>query len=156
MASFASCPREIEGAFMAEAKKVNPAVVFLTNNGEKLALGISVLLLVACAAMWFGMSGEDPTIGLDKNATNLDKEAKTPHPEMTAPNTENWQAKAVNPWSTLVASARPADNWGGFLVTKAEGQGLKKEVIKKVPVHVPPVSNVITEVAIDSITVGWS
>jgi len=141
---------------MPEAKKVNPAVTFLADNGEKLALGIAVLLLVACAVKWFGMSGEDPTIGLYKTATSLDKEARTAHPEMTAPNTENWQAKAVNPWSTLVTSARPADNWGGFLITRAEGKGLKKEVIKKVPVLVPQVSNVVTEVTLDSITVGWS
>ncbi|HLY74835.1 MAG TPA: fibronectin type III domain-containing protein [Planctomycetota bacterium] len=141
---------------MAEAKKVNPAVTFLANNGEKLALGIAVILLVACAVMWFGMSGEDLTIGLDKSATSLDKESRTAHPEMTAPNTENWQAKAVNPWSTLVTSARPADNWGAFMITKAEGKGVKKEIIKKIPVLVPPVSNLVTEVAIDSITVGWS
>src|SRR5436190_22761787 len=141
---------------MAEPKKVSPAVTFLTNNGEKLALGVAVVLLVVFAVLWFGLPGEDPTIGLDKSATSLEKEAKTPHQDMTAPNTENWQAKAVNPWTTLVASARPADNWGGFLVTKAEGKGLKKDVIKKVPVLVPPVSNIITEVAIDSITVGWS
>jgi hypothetical protein len=141
---------------MAEPKKVNPAVTFLVNNGEKLALGAAVLALVACAFMWFGMSGEDPTIALDKNAERLDKETKTAHQDMTAPPTENWQARAVNPWSTLVTSARSADNWGGFLITKAEGKGLKKEVIKKLPVLVPPVTNLVADVAIDSITVGWS
>jgi len=111
---------------MAEAKKVNPAVVFLTNNGER-----SWRWASRCCSWWpappcgSGMSGEDPTIGLDKETpTNLDKEAKTPHPEMTAPNTEKLarRKKRLNPWSTLVASARPADNWGGFLVTRARGQ----------------------------------
>ncbi|MBV8878501.1 MAG: fibronectin type III domain-containing protein [Planctomycetaceae bacterium] len=131
-------------------------MTFLVNNGEKLALGIAVLLLVVFAFLWFGMSGEDPTVELDRKSGDLEKEAKKVHQEMTAPNTENWQAKAVKPWTTLVASARPADSWGAFLVTKAEGKGLKKDVIKKVPVLVPPVSNLVTEVAIDSITVGWS
>src|SRR5579862_2941504 len=141
---------------MAEPKKVNPAVTFLVNNGEKLALGIAVLLLVVFAFLWFGMSAEDPTIPLEKIATNLDKEAKTSHQDKTAPNTENWQAKAVNPWSTLVTSARAGDNWGGFLVTSAVGKGVKKDVIKKIPVLVPPVSNLVTEVAIDSNTVSWT
>lgn len=141
---------------MAEAKKVSPAVLFLTNNGEKLALGIAVLLLVVFAFLWFGMGGEDPTLDLDKKAASLDRETATVHAEMSPPPSENLQAKAVNPWTTLVASARPADGWSGFLITKAEGKGLKKDVIKKVPVLVPQVSNVITEVAIDSITVGWS
>jgi len=141
---------------MAEPKKVSPAVTFLTNNGEKLALGVAVILLVVFAVLWFGLPGEDPTIGLDKSVTSLEKEAKTAHQDMTAPNTENWQAKAVNPWTTLVTSARPADNWGAFLVTKAEGKGIPKEVIKKIAVLVPPVSNLTTDVQIDSITVAWS
>jgi len=93
---------------MGEPKKANPGVDFLVNYGEKLALGIAVLALVVCAVLWFGMSSDDPSLGqVDKGVSSLDREAKTPHPEMTAPNTENWQAKAVNPWTTLVASARP-------------------------------------------------
>jgi len=143
---------------MADAKKVNPAVVFLVNNGEKLALGIAVLLLLVFAFLWFGMSSEDPTIPLDKNARALSKdmESQQPHEGMAAPNSENWQAKAVNPWSTLVASARAGDNWGGFIATRAEGKGVPKTVIKKTPVLVPQVSNLGAEVAIDCITVGWS
>ena len=141
---------------MAEAKKVNPAVTFLVNNGEKLALGIAILVLVVFAFLWFGMSSEDPTIPLDRNASSLDKESRTPHQDMTAPNTENWQAKAVNPWSTLVTSARSGDNWGGFIVTAAVGKGMDRTVIKKIPVLIPQVSNIGAEVAIDSITVGWA
>jgi len=142
---------------MGEPKKANPGVDFLVNYGEKLALGIAVLALVVCAVLWFGMSSDDPSLGqVDKGVSSLDREAKTPHPEMTAPNTENWQAKAVNPWTTLVASARPADNWSGFIVTTASGTGVKNVVIKKIPVVVPEVSFLGTEVAIDSITVGWS
>ena len=141
---------------MGEPKKVSPAAAFFVNNGEKLALGVAVVLLVVFAFLWFGMGGEDPTVELDNRAAGLDKETTVAHQDMAPPNSENLQAKAVNPWTTLVASARPADSWGAFLVTKAEGKGLKKEVIKKVPVVVPQVSNVITEVAIDSITVGWS
>jgi hypothetical protein len=141
---------------MADAKKVNPAMTFLVNNGEKLALGIAILLLVVFAFYWFGMSSEDPTVKLDKSAAILDKEARTPHQDMTAPNTENWQAKAVNPWSTLVTSARSGDNWGGFIVTTAIGKGLDRQIIKKIPVLVPQVSNIGADVAIDSITVSWS
>jgi hypothetical protein len=75
---------------------------------------------------------------------------------MMSPDTENWQAKAVNPWTTLVASARGADDWGGFLITKAEGKGLKKEIIKKVPVKVPHVAFGNAEVAIDQISLSWA
>lgn len=141
---------------MAEAKKVNPAAAFLANYGEKLALGIAVLALVGCAVMWFGLSSDDPTLEVGKGINNLDKEAKTPHAEMTAPNTENWQAKAVNPWTTLVASARPADPYSGSIVTVAKGEAQLKPVNFVPPVIVPHVSAPVTDVAIDSITVGWS
>ena len=92
---------------MADAKKVNPVVVFLVNNGEKLALGIAVLLLLVFAFMWFGMSPEDPTIPLDKSARALSKdmESQQPHEGMAAPNSENWQAKAC----LLYTSPSPRD-----------------------------------------------
>src|SRR5581483_11675688 len=57
---------------------------------------------------------------------------------------------------TVVASSRSADDMGGFIVTSAIGTGLDKKIIKKIPVIVPPVSFVGTEVAIDSITVAWN
>jgi hypothetical protein len=141
---------------MAEAKKVNPAVSFLTNYGEKLALGIAVLALVACAVLWFGLPSDDPTSEVSKGVKNLETEAKTAHAEMTAPNTENWQAKAVNPWTTLVVSARPADSWSGSMTTIAKGNPVAKIVVKAIPVVVPPVSAPVAEVAIDNITVAWS
>src|SRR4029077_8425550 len=101
---------------MAEPKKVNPAVTFFVNYGEKLALAIAVLALVGCAAFWFGMSAEDPSLGtVEKGVNVLEREAKAPHPEMTAPPSENLMAKSVNPWTNLVASARPGDDYAGFI-----------------------------------------
>ncbi len=142
---------------MAEPKKVNPAVTFFVSYGEKLALAIAVLALVGCAAFWFGMSAEDPSLGaVEKNASALDREGKTAHPDMTAPPSENLMAKSVNPWTNLVASARPGDDYAGFIVTKAEGKGVAVVIVKKVPVQVPPVAYLGAEVAIDSITVGWT
>jgi hypothetical protein len=142
---------------MAEPKKVNPALAFFVNYGEKLALAIAVLALVGCAAFWFGMSSEDPSLGAVENGVKkLETEVKTPHQDMTAPPSENLMAKSVNPWTNLVASARPGDDYAGFIVTKAEGKGVAVIVVKKIPVQVPPVAYVGAEVAIDSITVGWS
>ncbi len=141
---------------MAEAKKVNPAAAFLANYGEKLALAVAVLALVACAVMWFGLSSDDPTLEVSKAVTNLDKEAKTPHQDMTAPNTENWQAKAVNPWTTLVVSARPADAYSASVITVAKGDPQTIIIPWKPPVIVPQVTAPVMDVAIDSITVGWS
>src|SRR6185295_806903 len=142
---------------MADAKKANKAKEFFEKFGEKLALGIAVLILVGYAVLAFGMSNEDPSLGqVDKNKNAIDREQKTPHKDMMAPDTENWQAKAINPWNTVVTSARPADDWSGFLVTKAVGNGVEATVIKKVPVVIPHVTFLGVEVAIDSITVGWS
>jgi hypothetical protein len=142
---------------MADAKKGNAAKDFLEKFGEKLALGIALLLLVGYAVVAFGMSSDDPSLGqVDKNIRAIKKEESEKHKDMTAPDTENWQAKAINPWNTVVTSARGADDWSGFLVTKAEGVGRKKELIKKVPVLVQPVAFGGAEVAIDSITVTWS
>lgn len=142
---------------MAEPKKVNPAVNFLVNYGEKVALAVAVLALVVCAVLWFGLSSEDPSLGqVDKGAGNLKAEAKTAHPEMTAPASENLLAKAINPWTNLVASARPGDDSSGFIITRAEGTGKAVIIPRKAPVLVPPVAYVGAEVAIDSITVGWA
>jgi hypothetical protein len=142
---------------MAEPKKVNPAVTFFVNYGEKLALAIAVLALVGCAAFWFGMSGEDPSLGaVENNVKKLSDEGKTAHTEMTAPPSENLMAKSVNPWTSLVASARPGDDYSGFIVTTAVGTGRTVAIVKKIPVQVPPVAYVGAEVAIDSITVGWA
>jgi hypothetical protein len=142
---------------MAEAKKSNAAKDFFEKFGEKLALGVALLILVGYAVMAFGMTSEDPGLGqVEKNIKAIKNEEKTPHADMMAPNTENWQAKAINPWNTVVTSARSADDWTGFLVTKAEGKGVKRDIIKKVPVIVPPVAFGAVEVAIDSITVSWN
>lgn len=142
---------------MADAKKANAAKEFFEKFGEKLALAVALLILAGYAVLAFGMSSEDPSLSqVEKNSKAIEREQKTPHPEMLAPNTENWQAKAMGPWNTMVASARSADDMGGFIVTKAVGTGLDKKIIKKVPVVVPPVTFLGTEVAIDSITVGWS
>src|SRR6185503_4428487 len=142
---------------MADANKGNKAKEFFEKFGEKLALSIALLILVGYAVVAFGMSSEDPGLGqMDRNIKAIKKEETTPHKEMMSPDSENWQAKAINPWNTVVTSARSADDWTGFLVTKAEGRGLEKAVIKKIPVVVPPVVFAGAEVAIDSVTVGWS
>jgi hypothetical protein len=141
---------------MADATKANAAKEFIEKFGEKLALGVALLILVGYAAFAFGMSSEDPNLGaVEKNIKLIEREEKTPHPDMVAPNTENWQAKAINPWNTVVTSARSADDWGAFLVTKAEGKPQKREIIKKVPCIVKEVAWGNAEVAIDSITVSW-
>ncbi len=142
---------------MTDAKKGNKAKEFFEKFGEKLALGVALLILIGYAVVAFGMSSEDPGLAqMEKNIKAIKKEESTLHPEMVAPNTENWQAKAINPWNTVVTSARPADDWTASLITKAEGKGLEKAVIKKTPVLIPPVVFTGTEVAIDSVTVAWS
>jgi hypothetical protein len=141
---------------MADATKANAAKEFFEKFGEKLALGVALLILVGYAVVAFGMSSEDPNLGaVDRNIKAIEREEKTPHSDMVAPNTENWQAKAINPWNTVVTSARSADDWGAFLVTKAEGKPVKREIQKKTPVIVPEVAFGNAEVAIDSITVNW-
>ena len=141
---------------MADAKKGNQAKEFFEKFGEKLALGIALVVLVGYAVMAFGMSSDDPGLGnVEKNIRAIKKEESIPHKDMMSPDSENWQAKAINPWNTVVTSARGADDWTGFLVTKPEGKGLEKAVIKKIPVVVPPVVFGGAEVAIDSITVTW-
>ena len=112
---------------MADATKANAAKEFFEKFGEKLALGVALLILIGYAVVAFGMSSEDPNLAaVEKNIKAIEKEEKTPHQDMVAPPTENWQAKAINPWNTVVTSARSADDWSAFLVTKAEGKGIKR------------------------------
>src|SRR5262245_7906117 len=140
---------------MADAKKGNSAKEFFEKFGEKLALIIALVILVGYGVIAFGMGDDETQLrDVEKNKKEIEKEQKQPHKEMTAPDTENWQSKAVNPWTTLVASARVADDWSGFLITKAEGKGLKKEIIKKVPVKVPHVAFGNAEVSIDQISLN--
>src|ERR1051325_917000 len=97
---------------MADAKKGNQAKEFLEKFGEKLALAIALLVLVGYAVFAFGMSSDDPNLGkVDEGKRNLEREQKTPHKEMTAPDTENWQAKAINPWNTVVTNSSSANDW---------------------------------------------
>ena len=96
---------------MADANKGNKAKEFFEKFGEKLALGIALLILVGYAVMAFGMSSDDPGLGqMRKNIGEIEREQKAPHTDMTSPNSENWQAKAINPWNTVVTSARSADS----------------------------------------------
>lgn len=142
---------------MADAKKSSALNDFLSKFGEKLALGVAVLLLLGYAVYAFGMSSEDPSLGaVEKHIKAIKKEGETPHKEMMAPDTQNWQASAVGPWNTVVTTARAPEDWGASLITRAEGKGFKKEVIKKIPVMVPPVAFGTVDVAIDSITVTWT
>jgi hypothetical protein len=141
---------------MADAKKGNAAKEFFEKFGEKLALVIALVILVGYGVIAFGMGDDETQLrDVDKSKKEIENEQKKQHKEMTAPDTENWQAKAVNPWTTLVVSARGADDWGGSLITRAEGKGLKKEIIKKIPVKVPHVSFGNAEVAIDQISLSW-
>lgn len=142
---------------MADAKKKNAAQEFLEKYGEKLALAISLAILVAYAIMAFGMSSEEPSLGLvDKNIRTIDKEEKTAHKEKMPPDSENWQARAIGPWSSVVTTARPPDDWSGHLVTRAVGRGIVEPVAKRIPVLVPTVSFGGAEVNIDNIAVTWN
>jgi hypothetical protein len=142
---------------MTDAKKGNQAKEFFEKFGEKLALGVCLLILIGYAVVAFGMSSEDPGLGkMEKNIKAIEKEEKTLHTDMVAPNTENWQAKAISPWNTVVTTARAADDWTGSLITKAEGKGIDKAIIRKIPVVIPPVVFSGTEIAIDAVTVAWS
>jgi len=142
---------------MADAKKGNAAKEFFEKFGEKLALIIALVILVGYGVIAFGMGDDETQLKeVEKHKKEIEKEQKTPHKDMTAPDSENWQAKAVNPWTSLVVSARGADDWGGSLITKAEGKGYKKEVLKKIPVKVPHVAFGNAEVAIDQISVTWA
>ena len=75
---------------MTDAKKGNEAKEFFEKFGEKLALGVALLILIGYAVVAFGMSSEDPGLGqMEKNIKIIKKEESTLHPEMVAPNTEN-------------------------------------------------------------------
>jgi len=142
---------------MADANKGNAAKEFFEKFGEKLALIIALVILVGYGVIAFALGDDETQLKeVEKNKKAIEKEQSTLHKEMTAPETENWQAKAINPWTTLVASARGADDWGGSIVTVAKGTGLAKKIIKNVPVKVPPVAFGNVDVAIDQITVTWA
>src|SRR4030095_200417 len=97
---------------MADANKGNAAKEFFEKFGEKLALIIALVILVGYGVLAFA-GGDDETQlkEVEKTKSAIDRELKTPHKEMTAPDTENWQAKAGQPTNQLVASARGAENW---------------------------------------------
>jgi hypothetical protein len=142
---------------MVDAKKGNAAKEFFEKFGEKLALVIALLILVGYGIIAFGLGDDDTQLrDVEKYKKEIEKEQKASHKEMTAPDTENWHAKAINPWTTVVASASAAPDWTGFLITKAEGKGLPKTVIKKIPVKIPPVAFGAADVAIDQISLSWT
>ncbi len=141
---------------MTDEKKKAGGAAFLTQYGEKLALGVSLLALGAGAFVMFGMAGKDPTTPVRSAGQKLKTELGKDHETFKAPKPENWQAQAIGDWNTVPISARAGDNWVASGATTAEGKGKKESVVKKKVVKIPDVLMGQVDVQIDHILVNWA
>jgi hypothetical protein len=140
---------------MTDEKK-SAAAAALAKYGEKVALGVSVLALGVGAFLMFGLKSPDPTAAVRHIGAKVKNGFSEEHEAHKAPAPENWQARSVGDWNTVLVSARAGNDWVATLATTAEGKALDKKITKAKLYKVPSVIMGQVDVEIDHIMVNWS
>jgi hypothetical protein len=138
-------------------KKPNAAKDFFVKHGEKLGLGIAVLVLLVYVFTGYLGAKEDPNLQkLDRAIKTLDEQSKTPKEKDLPPKEKPWETAAVTPWNTISSVAKGADDWAGSLYS--ELAEIVKEVpkIKPRPALAPSLEFGKVDVQLDSVTIDWS
>ena len=143
---------------MADEKKGGSGKELLVKHGEKIALGIAVLVLLAYVFLFYLPEKKNPDLdGLKKGQQTLQTQSKTPKPEDAPEPAQAWEQKAVGPWNTVLqATAKGADNWAASLLT--EVVVTTKTPIKTRPPQAlaPSVSFENLEINLDSVVLTWA
>lgn len=143
---------------MGEEKKGGKLQEILSTHGEKLALGVAALLLLAYLVV--GVFMKAPDLASAKLRTQIKKveaERGAAHPEdekKKAPEAGDY-AQSITYWQ-VVARADGASDSGATLLPEPKGFARPKKVIVIKGVKVPPITFGAAEVALDSVTLTWS
>ena len=123
---------------MAEEKKPSKSAEFFFKHGEKVALIVCALALVAYLIIGIAMAQED-TSGrdLDKQIRRIDTELRKSHDDKKAPEAKTWGAEARQPWEKVIDINPPKNDWAGALATEIEDKPFKKVPLPMRGVKVP-------------------
>jgi hypothetical protein len=142
---------------MAEEAKGGGAKQFFARHGEKVGLGVAAAALVAYLLIGVVMAKEDPSASrVDGEVQRLNREKGVAHPENSPPKAKEWTGVAIGPWNAVMDAPRGANDFGATLLPGIkEKVTLPPKVVVK-GVKIPELLFGNTDVALDSITVGWS
>jgi hypothetical protein len=142
---------------MADEKKGGSGKELLVKHGEKIALGIAVLVLLAYVFLFYLPDKKNADLdGLKKSISAIEDQIRKPKAEDSPEPAQAWEQKAVSPWNTVLQAAKSADNWAASLRT--EITETTKKVIKTRPPQAvaPAVAFENLEINLDSVVLTWS
>ncbi len=142
---------------MADDKKGGAAKELLVKHGEKIALGVSLLLLLSYVFIFYLPEKRQPDADTLKGTVRkVETSMRTPLPEDAPKPAKAWEQSAVSPWNTVVEPPKGADDWAATLVTEISATA--KPVIKTRPPQVvaPSIAFENMEINLDSVVLAWS
>jgi hypothetical protein len=141
---------------MADEKKPNKGAEFFFKHGEKVAVAIAAVALLAYVVMGLAMAKDDPSVSqIGMKEQEFGRERAKVHAENKAPEVQPWVARAVTPWNEVV-TAKPGNDSGGTLTPKIAEKVITKPKVPKRGVAMPSVEFGTAEVALDGVTFTWS
>lgn len=142
---------------MADEKKGGSAKELLVKHGEKIGLGIAVLVLLAYVFLFYLPESKHPDLDRLKNSIQQrERESKEPKPEDSPEPAQAWEQKAVGPWNTVLAAAKGADNWAASLRTEVAESTKPKPVQRRSQAVAPSAAFENLEINLDSVVLTWS
>lgn len=142
---------------MADEKKGGSAKELLVKHGEKIGLGIAVLVLLAYVFLFYLPDAKNPDLErLKTSIQQRERESREPKPEDSPEPPQAWEQKAVGPWNTVLAAAKGADNWAASLRTEVAETTKPKPVQRRAQALAPSAAFENLEINLDSVVLSWS
>ena len=142
---------------MADDKKGGSGKELLIKHGEKIGLGIAVLVLLAYVFLFYLPDKKNRDLDdLRTNKEKLEKKSRTPSPDDAPEPAQAWEQKAVAPWNTVLQGAKGADNWAASLLTEVVETTKKRPAVKRVQALAPTAAFENLEINLDSVVLTWS
>lgn len=142
---------------MADDKKGGAAKDLLVKHGEKIALGVSLLLLLSYVFIFYLPEKKQPAADTLKGTMKKTESGlRTPLPEDAPKPGKAWEQRAVSPWNEVVEAPKGADDFTATLVTDISVSTRKPEVKRPPQAVAPAVAFENLEINLDSVVLSWS
>ena len=143
---------------MADDKKGGAAKDLLVKHGEKIALGVSVLLLLSYVFIFYLPEKRHPEAdSLRGTLGKVTATMRTGDPGNAPPAGKAWEQSAVSPWNTVLPTGtKGADDWAATLATEISVSTKKKKIERPPQAVAPSVAFENLEINLDSVVLTWS
>ncbi len=142
---------------MADDKKGGAAKELLVKHGEKIALGVSLLLLLSYVFIFYLPEKRQPDADTLKGTVKkVEQSMRTPRPEDEPKPAKAWEQTAVSPWNTVVEAPKGADDWAATLVTDISVNTRKPIVTRPPQAVAPSIAFENLEINLDSVVLSWT